>query len=32
MVQFGQAGHAGDFKPMPIEEMARIYKSQAVHA
>jgi len=32
MVEFGQAGHAGDFKPMPIEEMARIYKSQAVHA
>ena len=32
MVEFGQAGHAGDFEPMPIEEMAKIYKSQAVHA
>ncbi|MGO9242517.1 MAG: class II fructose-bisphosphate aldolase [Bryobacteraceae bacterium] len=32
MAQFGQAGHAGDIKPMPIEEMAEIYKSQAVHA
>ena len=32
MVQFGQAGHAGDFKPVSLEEMAKVYKSQTVHA
>jgi fructose-bisphosphate aldolase class II len=25
MTQFGQAGHAGDYQPVPIEEMARRY-------
>jgi fructose-bisphosphate aldolase class II len=25
MTQFGQAGHAGDYQPIPIEEMARRY-------
>jgi fructose-bisphosphate aldolase class II len=32
MVEFGQAGHAGDFKPMTLAEMAKVYKSQVVHA
>ena len=32
MVEFGQAGHAGDFKPMTLAEMAKVYKSEAVHA
>jgi len=32
MVEFGQAGHAGDFKPMTLAEMAKVYKSQTVHA
>jgi fructose-bisphosphate aldolase class II len=32
MVQFGQAGHAGDFKPVSLDEMAKVYKSQTVHA
>ena len=27
MRQFGQAGHAGDYKPIPIEEIAKGYKS-----
>ena len=27
MVQFGQAGHAGDYQPLPLEEMAKRYKS-----
>ncbi|MDE3149176.1 MAG: class II fructose-bisphosphate aldolase, partial [Acidobacteriota bacterium] len=26
MTQFGQAGHAGDYKPIPIEEIAKGYK------
>ena len=30
MTQFGQAGHAGDYAPIPLEEMARRYASQAV--
>jgi hypothetical protein len=30
MVQFGQAGHAGDYKPIPLEEMARRYQPVAV--
>ena len=25
MTQFGQAGHAGDYKPMPITEIAKGY-------
>jgi fructose-bisphosphate aldolase class II len=27
MTQFGQAGHAGDYKPIPISEIAEGYKS-----
>jgi fructose-bisphosphate aldolase class II len=26
MTQFGQAGHAGDYAPIPLEEMARRYR------
>jgi fructose-bisphosphate aldolase class II len=26
MTQFGQAGHAGDYTPIPVEEMARRYQ------
>jgi len=26
MVQFGQAGHAGDYEPIPLEEMAKRYR------
>jgi fructose-bisphosphate aldolase class II len=26
MTQFGQAGHAGDYTPVPLEEMARRYQ------
>jgi fructose-bisphosphate aldolase class II len=32
MIQFGQAGHAGDYKPIPLSEMARRYKEQLVGA
>jgi fructose-bisphosphate aldolase class II len=32
MVEFGQAGHAGDFKPVSLDEMAKVYKSETVHA
>jgi fructose-bisphosphate aldolase class II len=32
MIQFGQAGHAGDYTPIPLEEMARRYREQPVHA
>jgi fructose-bisphosphate aldolase class II len=32
MIQFGQAGHAKDYKPIPLEEMARIYREQPVTA
>jgi fructose-bisphosphate aldolase class II len=32
MVQFGQAGHAKDYKPIPLEEMAKRYAKEAVHA
>jgi fructose-bisphosphate aldolase class II len=32
MIQFGQAGHAGDYKPLPLSEMARRYKEQLVGA
>ena len=27
MISFGQAGHAGEIKPMPLEEMAKKYKA-----
>jgi fructose-bisphosphate aldolase, class II len=30
MIQFGQAGHAADYKPIPLEEMARRYREQTV--
>jgi hypothetical protein len=32
MLQFGQAGHAGDYQPIPLSEMARRYKEQLVGA
>jgi fructose-bisphosphate aldolase class II len=32
MVQFGQAGHAGDYKPIPLSEMASRYAAEPVHA
>jgi fructose-bisphosphate aldolase class II len=32
MIQFGQAGHAGDYEPIPLAEMARRYKEQLVGA
>jgi fructose-bisphosphate aldolase class II len=28
MIAFGQAGHAGDYEPIPLEEMARRYKNK----
>jgi hypothetical protein len=30
MTQFGQAGHAGDYKPVSLEEMARRYQPVTV--
>src|SRR5947209_3898671 len=30
MTQFGQAGHAKDYSPLPLEELAKRYKSEAV--
>jgi hypothetical protein len=27
MTQFGQAGHAGDYAPIPLAEMARRYRA-----
>src|SRR5918993_1280460 len=30
MIQFGQAGHATDYKPLPLEEIARKYREQPV--
>lgn len=30
MIQFGQAGHAGDYQPVPLAEMARRYKESLV--
>jgi len=30
MTQFGQAGHAGDYKPIPLSEMAHYYADDAV--
>jgi len=32
MIAFGQAGHAGDYQPVPLPEMARRYKDQLVTA
>ena len=32
MIAFGQAGHAGDYEPIPLAEMAKRYKSQLVNA
>jgi fructose-bisphosphate aldolase class II len=32
MIAFGQAGHAGDYAPLPLSELARFYKSQLVSA
>jgi fructose-bisphosphate aldolase class II len=31
MRQFGQAGHAGDYAPIPLEEMARSYSTELSH-
>jgi fructose-bisphosphate aldolase class II len=28
MTQFGQAGHAGDYAPIPLSEMAKRYQMQ----
>jgi fructose-bisphosphate aldolase, class II len=30
MTQFGQAGHAGDYKPIPLAEMAKRYAKETV--
>jgi len=30
MTQFGQAGHAGDYQPIPLSEMAKRYSAQTV--
>jgi len=30
MTEFGQAGHAGDYKPISLEEMAQRYAQQPV--
>jgi hypothetical protein len=32
MTQFGQAGHAGDYTPIPLAEMAKRYAAQPVLA
>jgi fructose-bisphosphate aldolase, class II len=32
MTQFGQAGHLGDYSPIPLEEMARRYREMAAAA
>jgi fructose-bisphosphate aldolase class II len=32
MRQFGQAGHAGDYKPIPLSEMAARYAGETVNA
>ena len=32
MTQFGQAGHAGDYKPIPMSEMAARYAGEKVTA
>ncbi|MCW5983011.1 MAG: fructose-bisphosphate aldolase class II [Bryobacteraceae bacterium] len=30
MIAFGQAGHAADYEPLPLEEMAKRYQTEAV--
>jgi fructose-bisphosphate aldolase class II len=32
MTQFGQAGHANDYTPIPLSEMKKRYEKEAVHA
>jgi hypothetical protein len=32
MTQFGQAGHANDYKPVSLAEMAKRYAKEPVHA
>jgi fructose-bisphosphate aldolase class II len=32
MTQFGQAGHAGDYAPVSMEEMAKRYAQKSVGA
>ena len=32
MLAFGQAGHAGDYQPLPLLELVKYYKSQLVSA
>jgi fructose-bisphosphate aldolase class II len=32
MTQFGQAGHSGDYAPIPIGEMAKRYTAEAATA
>jgi hypothetical protein len=32
MIQFGQAGHAKDYQPIPLEQMAKRYREQMVPA
>jgi fructose-bisphosphate aldolase class II len=32
MIQFGQAGHAADYAPVPLADMARRYREQLVTA
>ena len=32
MTEFGQAGHAGDYRPIPLSEMAKRYGSEAIAA
>jgi fructose-bisphosphate aldolase class II len=32
MIAFGQAGHAGDYEPLPLSELAKFYKNQLVGA
>ncbi len=32
MIDFGQAGHAGDYSPISLEDMAKHYSSTPVHA
>ena len=32
MIAFGQAGHAFDFQPVPLEKMAELYATEPVTA
>ena len=32
MMPFGQAGHAKDYAPIPLDEMAKRYANEPVHA